>query len=401
MLYCVFEGLNPLRPADPPDLNRVKGPGLKTIHAYVLKETLPSFLLSVTLLTLLFMVNKVFLYLELVLDNKVSLGQTFLLYLSLLPFILSLTVPMAMMIGTLLSFGRLSSDMEVTAFKSGGGHLIHLIAPLLVLGGLMAVLMLFFNDRIMPEAKFFFRKTEFEIVRNKANVAIRENVFIDQFEGHQFLVGQKYPSGTFARVRVFDHWAPGATVQTTLAKTGSVYTDQKTYQVFFNLRDGIMSWANNNYHTFNRLFFDRYTIRLNLAPMRSHNLKKDYEEMDLRELRQAAQTEKDPNQLNHLATEYQKRLALPFACLILPWFCAPLGLWLRSKGFMGFVLGIILMALYYLMFFLGQTLSDGGRIDPIWGLWGANMVLGISGFLVYFLAVTERPLFKSRVHGKP
>jgi lipopolysaccharide export system permease protein len=170
---------------------------LKTIHAYVLKEMLPSFLLSVTLLTLLFMVNKVFLYLELVLNDKVSLGQTLLLYLSLIPFILSLTVPMAMMVGTLLSFGRLSSDMEVTAFKSGGGHLFHLIAPLLVLGAGMTILMLFFNDRVMPEAKFFFKRTEFEIVRNKADVAIRENVFIDQFEGPQGSFRKPFPDPCF------------------------------------------------------------------------------------------------------------------------------------------------------------------------------------------------------------
>ncbi|HVZ82012.1 MAG TPA: LptF/LptG family permease [bacterium] len=375
---------------------------MKTIHAYVLKEMFPSFLLSVSLLTLLFMVNKVFLYLDLVLSNKVSLGQTLFLYLSLLPFILSLTIPMAMMVGTLLSFGRLSSDMEVTAFKSGGGHLFHLIAPILFLGVGMTALMLFFNDRIMPEAKFFFKKTEFDIVRNKADVAIRENVFIDQFEGHQFIIGRKDPSGTLSDIKVFDHWAPGATVQTTLARTGSVSTDQKNYQVFFDLRDGVMSWANSNFHTYNRLFFDRYTIRLKLEGRipGSNDLKKDYEEMDLPEIRRSIGTETDPERIDHLRAEFQKRLALPFACLILPWFCAPLGLWLRSKGFMGFVLGLILIFLYYLMFIFGQTMSNEGRLSPFLGLWGANLVLGAGGFLVYFLAVTERPLFRRRATGK-
>jgi lipopolysaccharide export LptBFGC system permease protein LptF len=130
------------------------------------------------------------------------------------------------------------------------------------------------------------------------------------------------------------------------------------------------------------------------------DLKKDYEEMNLRELTQAARAEKDKEQIDHIRTEFQKRIALPFACLILPWFCAPLGLWLRSKGFMGFVLGLILIALYYLMFFLGQTLSSEGRVPAVLGLWGANIILGSGGFLVYFLAVTEKPLFRARAPGK-
>ncbi len=155
---------------------------MKTIYRYVLLEMLPSFLLCVAILTLLFMTNKIFLSLDLVLNKKVSISETFLLYFSLLPLILSLTIPMAMMVGTLLAFGRLSSDMEVTAFKSGGGHLLQLISPILVFGFLMTCLMLYFNDKVLPAAQFMVKKIEFNIVKKKADVAIHERVFIDQFE---------------------------------------------------------------------------------------------------------------------------------------------------------------------------------------------------------------------------
>ncbi len=139
---------------------------LRTIYRYVLWEMLPSFLLCVTLLTFLFMINKVFLSLDLVLNKKVSVSETLLLYISLIPFILSLTIPMAMMVGTLLAFGRLSSDMEVTAFKSGGGHLFHLIAPILTLGFLMTCLMSLFQQiRFFPPPNSWLKKSEFNIVK--------------------------------------------------------------------------------------------------------------------------------------------------------------------------------------------------------------------------------------------
>lgn len=227
-------------------------------------------------------------------------------------------------------------------------------------------------------------------------MAIHERVFIDQFEGHQFYIDRRDPDGLFSDVKVFDHWSSNSSVQTTLAKTGTLDTDQKTYQVFFHLNNGIMSWDNNHYHTFNQLYFEHYIIRLKLENQLAGltDVKKDYEEMNLGEIKRSIPVETDPGRLNYLKTEYQKRLALPFACLVLTWFCAPLGLWTRSKGFMGFVLGLTMIFVYYLMFMLGQTLSNDGKIDPFFGLWGANIILTLAGFFIYYIVIFEHSAFK-------
>lgn len=370
---------------------------MKTVHRYVLMEIMPSFLICVSMLTFLFMVNKVFLLLDLVLNKKVPLLDTLLLYLSLVPFVLSLTIPMSMMVGTLLAFGRLSSDMEVTAFKSSGVHLFHLIAPVLVFGLLMTGGMLYFNDHILPSANFTFKKIQFKILQKQADVAIKERVFIDRFEGYQFYIDHQDRSGLFGDIKVFNRWSSDAPVQTTVAQTGQLETDQNSYQVFFHLNNGIMSWDNKNYHTYNRLYFDKYTIRLKLENQLAQmgDVKKDYEEMDLKEIGQEIGKETDPGRLNHLKTEFQERLSLPFACLVLSWFCAPLGLWTRSKGFMGFVLGLVMIFIYYLMFNLGRILSTQGSVSPALGLWWANGVLALAGAVIYYLVVSEHSAFKS------
>ena len=373
-----------------------KGWTLKTIHRYVLKEMMPSFLLCAGMLTFLFMINKVFLMLDMVLNKNVPLLETLLLYASILPFVLSLTLPMSVMVGTLLAFGRMSSDMEVTAFKSSGGHLFHLIGPVLVFGLLMTGGMVYFDDKILPAANFASKKIQFNILRKQANVAIRERVFINQFEGYQFYIDRQNSGGLFSDVKVFNRWAPRAPVQTTLAKTGNLVTNQDSYQVFFHLNSGVMTWDNDNYHTYNRLYFDSYIIRLKLENQlaRMTDIKKDYEEMDLTELKEGIATEKDPGRLNWLKTEFQERLALPFACLVLAWFCAPLGLWTKSRGFMGFVLGLGMIFVYYLMFNLGRILSAQGSVSPILGLWSANAILTLSGCLIYYLVVSEHSAFK-------
>jgi lipopolysaccharide export system permease protein len=304
---------------------------------------------------------------------------------------------MSMMAATLLAFGRLSSDMEITAFKSSGVHLFHLIAPVLVFGAVMTIVMLFFNDKILPAANYAFKQTHFKIVQKQADVAIRERVFIDQFEGYQFYIDHLNSDGLFSQVKVFNHWSPNAPIQTTLAKTGSLETNNQKYQMFFHLNDGVMSWDNDNYQTYNRMYFQSYTIRLKLENQlaRMADVKKDYEEMSLGELSSEIGTTNDNDRKRSLRNEFQKRISLPFACVILIWFCAPLGLWTRSKGFIGFVLGLVMIFVYYLMFTVGQIMSERGLVDPVIGLWWPNVFLLIAGGFVYYLVISEHSAFKS------
>ncbi len=371
---------------------------MKTAQRYVLREIMPSFVICLGILTFLFIINKVFVLLDFILNKKVPLGDSLTLYLSLIPFVLSLTVPMAMMIATLLAFGRLSSDMEITAFKSGGVHLFQLIYPVLFFAAVMTVGMLYFNAQILPASNYAFKKTHFKILENQADVAVREKTFIKLFSGYEFYIDRQESGGLFKGVKVFNRVSPNAPLQTTVAQSGWLDTNQKTFQLFFHLSQGIISWDNVNFQSYERLYFDQYQIRLNLENQLSHlaDVKKDYEEMTLRELKDAIGASPDQNRLLYLQTEYQKRLALPFACLALTWFCAPLGLWTRSKGFMAFVIGISMIFIYYLLFVLGQVLSQRGEVDPVLGLWWANATLAAAGFFFYYLVTFENQAFRKR-----
>lgn len=369
---------------------------LKTVYRYVLMEMLPAFLLGVTLLTALFMINKVSLLLDLVLNKSVPLWDTLLLFLSLMPFILSLTIPMSMMVATLLAFGRLSSDMEVTAFKSSGVHLFHLIAPVLVLSSGLTLFMVLFNGWFLPAANSTFKKTHYKILKDQAHIAIKERVFIDKFEGYQLYIDRENQDGLFGDVKMFFHWSTQTSIQTALSKTGTLISDPQNLQLFFRMNQGVINWDNQNYHTYNCLYFNRFTTRLKLEnqlALMTDN-KKNFEEMTLSELSQEMAGAADPTRRNSLNNEYHKRLSLPFACLALAWFCAPLGLWVRSKGFIGFILGLAMIFIYYLMFNLGQVLSERGAVPTLLGLWWANGIMALAGTFVYFIVVTESSAFK-------
>lgn len=343
------------------------------------------------------MINRFSVVMDLVINKKVPFSDTIFLYLTLLPFVLSLTTPMSLMVASLLAFGRLSSDMEVTAFKSSGGHLFQLMVPVLFMAVMLTALLLFFDDRVLPASKYAFKMANFRILQKQTNVAIKERMFIENFEGYKFYIDRIDSSGLFSDVTVFDQMFSRSTVQTTFSKTGWLETSQRTMQIFFHLNNGVQTWSNRDYATYNRLYFDHYTIHLQLENQLSRltDVKKDFEEMTLAELNEQIGLTADPERNRSIRSEYQKRLALPFSCLALSWFCAPLGLWIRSKGFFGFVIGFVMIFFYYLMFTLGQILIEKGALSPFWGQWWGNILFALAGTLVFYLVTSEHSAFQA------
>ena len=87
--------------------------------------------------------------------------------------------------------------------------------------------------------------------------------------------------------------------------------------------------------------------------------------------------------------EFNRRLALPTACLVLVLIGIPLGLSAKKGGKgAGFVLTIVLVFIYYFVSIIGVSLARGGKISPVLGVWMANIVFGLIGLVL--LSRTDR-----------
>ena len=119
---------------------------------YVLKELIGPFLASLFGITFLFVVD----FLVKILDNVLSKGlpastviEIFVLNLA---WMLSLSIPMAVLVASLMAFGRMSGDQEITAVKAAGISPLSLMRPVLLVALLLSVLMVVFNNWVLPEA---------------------------------------------------------------------------------------------------------------------------------------------------------------------------------------------------------------------------------------------------------
>ena len=160
---------------------------MKIISRYVLKEHVGPFTFALTALTSLMLLQ----YIARQFGNLVGKGlakQVILeFFLLSIPFTVAMTLPMAVLVAVLYAFSRLASENEITALKAGGVSLRQLMVPSLAGAFVLAMVMIGFNDQILPRANHRLAVLQMDIFRTKPTFALREQVLNTVKEGQLYL----------------------------------------------------------------------------------------------------------------------------------------------------------------------------------------------------------------------
>ena len=93
--------------------------------------------------------------------------------------------------------------------------------------------------------------------------------------------------------------------------------------------------------------------------------------------------------------EINKKYALPAACIIFILLGAPLGVMVRKGGFgMAASISLFFFVIYWAFLIGGEKLADRDMLSPFWGMWTANVVLGIIGLLLLIRAAKEAVIIR-------
>lgn len=249
---------------------------------YVLKELIAPFLAALFGITFLFVVD----FLVKILDNVLSKGlptETVLeIFVLNLAWMLSLSIPMAVLVASLMAFGRLSGDLEITACKAAGVSPLSLMRPVLLVAMLISVLMVVFNNWVLPEANHRSVELMGAVSRKKPHAFIDAGRLITQFPDVQLWVSRIDPSsGTLYGIQIFEMERKGA--------PRIVYADSATMEyadngatLMLRLRSGEthMTDADNPENYFRIRFFSQDLAMKNVddrLERRSRNYRSDRE----------------------------------------------------------------------------------------------------------------------------
>jgi lipopolysaccharide export system permease protein len=125
------------------------------------------------------MLNEVFFLAKYYFEYNVPINQVMVLLLNLIPFLLSFSIPFAVLPGYLLTMGRFSMDSEVIALKSCGISALRIIRPGLVIGVIIGIFAFFFKDRVEMPANMNYLQLKAKIMSQKPAVELMENQFLE------------------------------------------------------------------------------------------------------------------------------------------------------------------------------------------------------------------------------
>ena len=207
---------------------------MNTLNKYLFKQSLIPFLLSVAVITtvlfLLFLIRAVDRFLGKGLDALTIFEY---LYLNL-AWIIALSVPMSLLISSVMTFGRMAQQNEITALKSAGVNLYNIIKPALWFGAMVATALCFFNNFILPEMNYNARLLARDIYKKKPELSIEPGYFVDMIPQYTMIV-KEMDGKDFKDVKIFSKNQKSE--QTTIyANQGSLSSDGN--MITIDLQDG-------------------------------------------------------------------------------------------------------------------------------------------------------------------
>lgn len=351
---------------------------VKILRFYIVKEFFPLFLLSFVVFTSILLLGNMLQLLEMV-GKGGTAAWKLVAYIPV--FSLSYSMPMATLAATMMSFGRLAQDNEITAVKAGGIKVFSLFIPIFLIGLLLSLLSLHLNNSFVPRAKYRFEVLSQELGMKKPALLLRERVFIKEFSGYRLFL-EKVKGNSLYGVHIWRLREAGAPL-TIFARRGEVTSNSKKRMITIKLMNGTREEVDpGTPGEYSRSKFSVYYFNL-LLPEERERTDKRPKEMTIRELREGAREIKGKGAYP-LLVEIHRKISLSFACLTFVLIGAPLGVMVRKGGkSIGFGLSFLLILLYYMITMLGESLGERGIFPPVLTMWTSTVLLaGIGFFLI-------------------
>ena len=363
----------------------------KTASLYILKEILPIFLIGLMTFTLILLMDKILKLIELVINRGGSLSHILMLFVFISPSFLIITIPVAVLLGTLLTFGRLSSDSEIIAFKASGMSLYQLFLPI----SIFALATFFLTSALvfygLPWGNRGFKATLYQLAQSKADIEIKERIFNDAFSNLVVYVDRVPLQGNrMEGILIYDQREKGKS-STIIAKEGFLISNPESQEIILRLLKGDIHRFEPEAHIFQKVKFDTNDLRLELAKTFAAIEKKlKDKEMSIDDIqKKMEEVKRTGGDTTSYEVEIHKRYAIPFTCVVFALIGVPLGIHPHRSGrSYGFILSILILIAYYVALTASEILAVRKIVPAFAAGWTPNLLF--LGLGIYLLVRTAR-----------
>lgn len=361
------------------------------IHRYLVREILGPSLLCLLVFTIVMLMGRLVKLVDLVINKGIALEDIAVLFAAMIPSFLTVTLPLAFLMGVMIGLGRLTADGETVALKATGLSLTQLALPVFSLALVFSLMT--GTVGIWGKAWGYrtFKAKIFELTQHQATIGFQPRIFMDHFPG-LVLYANEINDGTGEMKGLFVKEAQPDSTVLIFAEHGDVYSDPVRARVVIRLRDGVVHRQKKGVSSeYQLVHFSSYDVQPDLgANMESSGDSNQGKtrrikpkELALHELLSAIRDNPQDKRIGALRSELHQRLTSPMAPVLFALFGLPFSIQPQRSGrSAGFVIGLVIYLTYYILWSIADTLTADVGLSPWLTFWPMHAVLAMIGIYV-------------------
>lgn len=417
-------------------------PMLRLLDRYLIREIIPYVLLGLMLLTAIIFAQEASRFSELLVvasRNGLPMETLWRVMSALIPGIFVFTLPISLLVGTLVGLGRLSGDSEIVALGASGTSRLRILAPVVFLSLIVATVMVYITFNLLPKSvrNLTDLKANQSLIFQGLNAEIKPRVFEESIPQKVIYVEDiDRANSLWHNIFLVDLGKGPGQMTIVTATSGSLRQGERSempelhlQRVSLHQTDTGEPEAQDPIESQNRLSEPASGVPPVVAPSTSAAQQSSQEKQKEKDKKKGANQpaytaarfdewtyglefseekkndstgiDRDAHQVEEMGwsdligytpaesdarewrAEIHKRLALPAACLVFALLGVGFGIThVRTGRSFGLLLGLAITIVYYLMALWGQHAALAGKL-PVWlGMWLANIVLAALGVMV-------------------
>lgn len=359
---------------------------MPVIDRYLLKQVILVFIMGVFVFSTIIFASDTFITLiKQISQFGIPFKVALIMILLNLPAVIVLSIPMGVLLSTVMVLNKLSLSSEITVMRACGIGLNRIAKPIFTFAVVMALATFVINESIAPimakESKdlALWALGQKNVPEGRQNFVFKElgdNWYLKRL----FYVGYCHKK-TLYNVTVLDNSKPG-TVQVLQAREGG------TSPQGWLFKKGAIYTIGDDGEVLNTTLFDTSTVKfgLDLSKELNKNLASEMSFWKLTKYIASGKVAKEDK--NALKVQLFDKLALPMATLVFVLIGVPLAITPpRVRYNRGFLFSILIIFAFYVLRALSISFGSAGTINPFIAAWLPDIILAILGTWLYYKKV--------------
>ena len=377
---------------------------MKLLDRYILREMFVPFLIGQAAIVMMLIGTVLYNNANVLLQNQVPLEFVVRMALYFAPFLVHMTMPVAMAVAASLAVSRLGRDSEITVMRASGVSLFRIFLPIYALGLLVSIGDFYFGEYVVPPSIQRLNGVLGEIPSHIKHLLPQPGqVIVSNDQSYTMFVRQIVKKPDYIElygVQIFS--TPAATFNENVGsfvvyadrgkfKDGTWTLDKASFLQYDLTKPSRLEMRPEEKSTFTlytvvdpQSFQSGFLLQFPMWQMGQRSANRTFTQLGEELKKDREQKIDDP----FVRLDYHFKLSVPFSCLVMALCCPPISLrFSRGGGFMGTLLSICLVFVYWntllLMRILGSPGAEGGAplLAPPVAAWSQNVLFTLLGLI--------------------